>query len=577
MTFLKIDHAALLGAALFLSIHAAGATAAPAAEGYTLGLPLRPGGTGVERGHGVVSLPEARLVGDGGVVLGLEDAELVVRHPRTGLIPAEPSGALAFDDGQGPPHLVSWAFAMEAPGAGDLWVKIEGSVAGLQMLLWTLLRPDADQAGQSRFDFPEDEDGALRWIRVGEVAMDRPGEYRLHCRMPHEGCRLLAAAILPAGVEPADAAVAAGSLEVDEGEVFSKGVRLPDARAVTGMEVAGWNGQGEVRLALAFDDGDWHWVEHGKLPEALQAGAREPGETVRARAVLRRTDSGAPQISGLDLRVRGGLWPVLESPVAVVHLDRHGGLFRIRDRAGDRDLLWTAEPVFPFSLDLKQPGRTEWSRYRGDGPATVRLSEGRESLAPEALAEALAGVADEALETAEAGADGTPAGIALEGFEEMADGGWRFDYTVAGEVRLSVTHRLADGEYQLDTELHNADPTRDLIRFTFPRLKGIRLGSDGFDDDQLRMQTFGHLKRVPGLATVRDEKYPGSLALPWEAVDDPEGGLALISLDPSGRNLGFASRPSGFFSDTSPSSTKPASKARSPIDQRTASSPAAPS
>ena len=81
MNVLKIDHAALLGVALFLLIHAAGATAAPAAEDYSLGLPLRPGGSGVERGHGVVGLPQARLVGDGGLVLDLEDAELVARHP----------------------------------------------------------------------------------------------------------------------------------------------------------------------------------------------------------------------------------------------------------------------------------------------------------------------------------------------------------------------------------------------------------------------------------------------------------------------------------------------------------------
>jgi len=427
MIFSRAPRTALLGLGLF---HLLACWAPPAlgAEEHLVGLPLRLGGAGVERGAGEVGLPSERLVGDAGLVLGLDDAELVVRHPQMGLIPADASGALAFDDGEGVSYLASWAFAREEPGGGDLWVEVEGAVAGLEMLLWTLLRPDAERAGQSRFDFPEDEEGARRWVRVGEVAMDRAGEYRLLFRMSRDRCRFHGAALLPAGLDPADALEPPRILAVDEGEVVSAAVRLPDARAVTGVEAAGWNGQGEVRLELAFGAGDWHWAEGGRLPQSLQEKEREPGETVRARAraVLRRTDSGAPRISGIALRVEKGYWPVLESPEAVVHLDHSGGIFRIRDR--------------------------------------------------------------------------------IEG--------------------------------------------RDLVRFTFPRLAGIRLGANGFDDDQLRMQTFGHLRRAPGLAPVRDVKYPGSLALPWEAVDDAEGGLALISLDPSGRNLGFSSRPSGFFGDS---------------------------
>ncbi len=510
------------------------------AEIYPLGLPLRVGGSGVDRGVGAVTLSESRVTADAGLVLSLQDTESVVWHPLTGLIPSDPTGALAAGGDGGVPHMISWVFAITRPTQGDLWIKVSGAVTRREFLYWTLLLPESEQASQSGFELPQTEDASPRWLRVRSISMGRSGDYRFFVRMPREPVRIEGMAILPDGVEPEKAKVTRTTTVMDTGEVLTGTVQLPDARAIRGAEVTGWNGQGEVRLALVLGSGDWHWIEEGRLPEGVTVSA---GDTVRAKVILSRTGSGSPAISGIDLRVDGGYWPILESTDATVHLDQSGGIFRIRDRMNGRDLLWPTTPVFPFSLDLKEFGQAEWVRYSGSGREAVKMAGGRETATPEAHAEAMAGVAGERLENL------GDAGMQVGGYEATDDGGYRFRYTVDEAVEVHITHQLIGGEYRLGAKVVNESDYKDVIRFTFPRLEALRLGSNGFDDDQLRMHNFGHLRRAPGLGTVRDTKYPGPLNLPWEALDDDSGGLALISLDPLGRNLGFASRAPLFFGD----------------------------
>lgn len=511
------------------------------AEVYPLGLLLRIGGSGVERVNGLVELSQSRVKADDGIILTIDEAEEIVWYPKTGLIPSDPSGALAANGEGGTPHMVSWLFSNGRSMKGDWWIKVSGAVTRREFMYWTLLLPDSEKSSQSMFEFQQTDKGDSRWVRVGPVNLGKPGDYRLFIRIPRESVKVEGMAILPSDVSPEKAKVTLSSVAVDTGEVYTEKVNVPDARAIRGAEVTGWNGQGEVRLALAIGSEDWHWIQDGKLPDGVKISSND---AVRAKVVLRATDTGRPIISGVNLLVEGGYWPIMESPDAIVHLDQAGGIFRILDLKSGRNLLWPTVPVFPFAVDLKEFGKADWVRYSGGGKHVVRMEGGRETATAEAKAEAMPGVAGERLETLGGG------GIQVDGYESLDDGGYRFRYVVAGTVEVLITHRLEGEEYHLDAELINDGKDEDVIRFTFPRLERLRLGDSGYDDYQLRMQNYDHLKLAPGLSPLRDTKYPGALIHPWESLEDEKGGLAIISLDPLGRNLQFSSRSPLFFGDT---------------------------
>jgi hypothetical protein len=124
-----------------------------------------------------------------------------------------------------------------------------------------------------------------------------------------------------------------------------------------------------------------------------------------------------------------------------------------------------------------------------------------------------------------------------------------FSFGREGLGKVEVTYVITpadDGAWSWVVSVRALDGPADLVAVEFPILEHLRLGASGLDDRQFRLQSFGHLARQPGMHPMRDERYCGSVVMPWQELYDADGGLYVGAHDPRAVNLFFTSKASGI-------------------------------
>ncbi len=386
-----------------------------------------------------------------------------------------------------------------------------------------------------------------RWLKLGSRTL-APGEHRfLTHHYYKEDFHFDRIGVLPHGAEPPTDIGPDTTLANSEAAVIeTREVRPPEIAGFAGAEAKGDLNGGAVTFEASTDGGTtWLPAPGGDLSAVPVA------ESIRLRATLTTGPGGtSPEVTGVSLTVRPEpeAWLQARNDFVRVLLEaRTGRLFRLTDVERDRELLWPSAPMGLFEIDLKKRGELGWLRYTDEKTFWVERDEEEKRDRTEENARAEGFPPDRA--DAVAGAKAEPAELTDAGVTD--DAVW-VEFQVEEDVKLRLSVTLDDtGQSLWRAEITNDHPQLDVIRLRYPILPSVRLGGTGMDDYQLRCQTFGHGRARPGLNAVRDEKYPGGVALPWESIHDDEGGLGVIARDPEALNTGFESKAnvSDYFED----------------------------
>lgn len=292
-------------------------------------------------------------------------------------------------------------------------------------------------------------------------------------------------------------------------------------------------------LHLSLDRGKtWVKVAPDTLTRLPLKG--DGSDSITIRGELRRTDASmTPIVTHVSLRVRPKKdhWLVMRNDfLRIVCCGKTGGLFRITDVSNDREIIWPTRPEGPFTVDLKQQGKSRWTRFAAErsyqvaasyDPTTTKVTQ-RSQFIP--TPNTLTGKNQANKSFTFTDATYGPDNLTLH-------------YTVGEALRVAINIRLDQTAQSIWTiHLTNQEQHRDVIRAEFPILPALRLGSSAKDDHQVRCQTAGWHRFRPATRPLKNAKYPGALALPWESHFDSLGGLGIIVRDPDLTHCEFASR-----------------------------------
>ena len=521
-----------------------------AGESETFGVRLAEGGTGVLRVGEFVRIADSlpTELADGSVYLEAESADQVDDMAGGAECPAflkdaEASGGRYVDN----PGFISVPFRTVTAGERDIWAHVREGKDEENRTLWTvdggrIWCVSEEQEGKS---------GEWRWLKLGARNLAAGDHRLLNHHYYQQEFHFDRFAVLPEG-SPAPEGAGPGPViaDVDLGVFETSDVTPPAVDALDRVSVKGELNGGSAEYEVSLDGGQsWTPVPDGDLSAVAVAG--DGSDTVRFRVTLRRSPDGlSPEINGVDLTVKpnADAWLAARNDyVRVVFDAATGRLFRLTDLGRDRELLWPGAPTQLFEVDLKKPGSLGWLRYTDEKTFWVERDEAKRRDNTEEMARAEGLPADRA--DAVGGATATPA--TYQG-GSAADGTIELRYTVQDSVELTFRVALDDtGQTLWSAQVSNGHPDLDVIRLKFPMVFALRLGESGMDDHQLRCQTFGHHRERPGIGAVRDEKYPGGVALPWQSHYDDDGGLGITARDPEALNVGFESKdnPTGYFED----------------------------
>lgn len=209
-----------------------------------------------------------------------------------------------------------------------------------------------------------------------------------------------------------------------------------------------------------------------------------------------------------------------------------GGLFLIEDLRAGRAICTPGAPRPLVSVDLKHPGEAEWTRM---GPESVTRVVWKE------IRSGTWGQSAEAPEAAQV----RP--VRCEGGARSFAATFRFRRDGVGEAEVSYQIRPGDGgAWNWEVTARCLQGPADVVAVEFPILEHLCLGGSGLDDRQFRPQSFGDLAFQPGMHPLRDDRYCGSVVMPWQSLWDNEGGFYVGAHDPRAVNLLFISRSSGI-------------------------------
>ena len=516
---------------------------------------LAAGGTGVRRLPGSVMIADRLAVehADGSIWVEAENAERLLGAgdpPATALIADEDCGNGTYVRN---PRFLAVPFRIRSEGEREVWLRVRVGAQQHHLCFWGVdgsrrrltYEPSSPTDGGSEGD-------AVRhwqWVRAGECFLSA-GDHRFQVeRFPNAELELDRIALSPVAAPPPQGVGKMGRTEVPPlGQVWSREVTPPALAGLAAVRMVGEAHGGSLAYEVSLDAGaTWSQARDGNLSGVEVRG--DGTDRVTLRATLSRSPEGlSPELKALALTVHPAPdgWLAARNDFLRILVDRRTGrLFRITDVMRDRELIWPDEPASLFAADLKKRGSSQWLRYSHDATSRVTLTRDRrgqliddvvkaEGLDP-TLADEVAGTSVEPAVFVEG--EHTPRGLAL-------------DFSVQQDVRVQLRMLLDNTPQSLwSVEVRNEHPDLDLIRLQFPVLRHIRVGSDGFDDEELRMQSFGHRRRCPGLGPLRAATYPGSV-LPWESVSDERGGLGLTVRDPAFGHVRFASSREAAFGDT---------------------------
>ncbi|MCZ7644173.1 MAG: hypothetical protein M5U26_02650 [Planctomycetota bacterium] len=526
-----------------------------AGEPVAFGVRLAPGGFGVWRAGESVRLAEALPVQDaqGGVWFEAEAPEQI-----DGGWPAGSEKIRAEADCSGGKYLelplhASLPFRIEKAGTFVVYARLREGTDGDNRMYW------GTEGGRRWLFSPKVEvkdgkggkQGVWVWKKLHDDPLQlAPGDYRVNLqhfwKAEYDFDRF---AVLPAEAKPPEELGPEGkTVRCDEGWILTEPLAAPDfmSLAVDPQEPRA----GTYAFEASGDAGKSWIAADGPGGRAFSSTALPASEPVRFRIRFTRQPGGEGGVcAGVRClaQPRGEAWLVLQNDFVRLILDaRTGRLFRLTDVKLDRELLWPGRPISLFSVDLKKRGEPAWLRYDDARTFEVKLEGEKQTEVVKAreIAEGLGASTADATE----GAKAQPARfVGAKAGDDKVD----LEYLVEEDVRLRFRLKLDEtGQMLWGAEVRNGHRELDAIRLEFPRFEALRMGGDGLDDMHLRLQTFGHARRAPGLSMLRNGKYPGGVALPWEDHYDARGGLGLIARDPLSTNLGFESNEEGHFGST---------------------------
>ena len=516
---------------------------------------LAEGGAGVRRLPGSVVVADSLAVehADGSIWVEGEGAEQLLGAGS----PAGEAVVVDPDCGNGKyvrnPLLVVVPFRARSEAKRDVWLRVRIPAQQHHLCFWGV------DGSRRRFTYEplspadgEDGDAAVRrwrWVKAGECLLEAGDHRFLAQRFPNAEFELDRIAFLPAGAKAPQGAGEAQKAESPRaGHVRSRELTPPPLAGLVSVGMAGETNGGAVAYEISLDAGKtWLPAPGGDLSGVAVRGGG--ADRVTLRATLTRSAKGhSPELGALALTVAPASdgWLAVRNDFLRILVDRRTGrLFRITDLRGDRELIWPDEPTSLFAVDLKKRGSARWLRYSDHATSRVTLTRDRRGRLVDDVVKAEG--LDPALADEVAGASAEPA-VFAEGKHTAR--GLALDFTVQRDVRLRLRMLLDDSPQSIwSAEVRNAHADLDVIRLQFPLLRRIRIGSNGLDDEELRMQAFGHRRRCPGLGPLRAATYPGA-ALPWESISDDRGGLGLTVRDPAFGHVRFSSSSESAFGDT---------------------------
>lgn len=519
------------------------------------GLRLSEVGSGVRIADGTVRVADALAVeqDDGSLFVEAENAEQLCPDEGGG-----DSGIAQHPDCAGGrfvsnPAFLRVPFRLSTAGERDVWLRAEAGAKQERLCFWGIdgsralcTAPSVAVAEEGQ---PAVDERTWRWVRAGSAELAAgPHRFALQ-RFYRADCRIDRIALLPVGsAVPEGIGPAERTAQLLTGWIETGDVTPPAVQALEELTADAALHGGSMAISVSTDSGEsWRDAPDGNLAgcELRQDGT----DTVRFRVALTRSTSGlSPVLHGVRLRAKPAraAWLGIRNDFVRILLDgRTGRLFRLTDVARDREVLWPDASVPLFAVDLKQRGTAKWVRYSDDRTQWVQLGKDRRGRDIDEL------IAAEGLEPTQsdemAGASLQPAQFT----GAVADAAsLTLSFTVEQRVRLRFSFRLdTTGQSVWTAAVVNGHPALDVIRLRFPCLPTVRLGTNGLDDVQFRMQQFGHRRLRPGLGPLREATYPG-MALPFESVHDDEGGLGTVVRDRLGTHVRFSARSDSAWGDT---------------------------
>ena len=513
----------------------------------TFGLALETGGHGIEQASGVIQLAQALPVAgpNGELYMEAERAEHVESLPGSSTSSLKRDNTASDGAFLDQPLIMAISFRIQTAGPYIPWVRCREGHDQDNRIIWIL---NARRSSYVSTQLAGKSTRAWHWQRLdrNELRLTK-GDHRLRLYYAHKGAfQFDRIAFLPPDVNPQGPGPQQVSIQCDEGYLKTRAIMPPSILGIEKVNVRGELNGGSVAYDVSLDHGKtWLSLLTNPLSELRLTG--DGSDAITFRATLKRSPDGfSPRLSGVDLTVqpKPSAWLAVRNDHLRVLVDgEQGRLFRVTDVKRQRELIWTAAPFSMFEIDLKERGKATWVRYSDDKTSLVTLKGVR---APREVEEA------EGLDRAGADQIARAAGhlAVFEGGSEM-DGRIAMNFTVEQDVALTLGITLDNtGQSLWTVQIENRHPNHDVIRATFPRFETFRLGADGLDDHQTRCQTFGWHRRIPSRSCLRNVKYPGELALPWESNYDQRGGFGIIVRDQEATNVGFESTPSGGGGDT---------------------------
>lgn len=395
-------------------------------------------------------------------------------------------------------------FSVPAAGSYRVWYRIRFDQLG-QWSVFHFASMDGMCQNREAIELPKGYKPADGWVFApGPKYYLTAGQHTFNLHGRFDYAHLDQVAVLPETAKPAEFGLTGNG-------PFADSATAPQEFAVMRMEavhpsaVKAWkavgfdaelNG-GELLVKVSADGAAWR-----PLAELAALQVRGDGsDTLHVRIALRRAaGQPSPVLRRAWVEYDAGGVPelTLKNNALDLRFSPEGHLMGVRDVKNDRWLLPQEAHQPLFELKARVPGEASLRPYQ---QADAKLIDRRY--------------------------ERTAAGQKLAFTYGLLDN--------ALQVTCAIT--LNDGATLADWDMGIVnDSPLEVREFTYPRLRGLRLGATELDDMAVWNATIGEIFPNPGaggIDWVANARYPGDAGMPWAYYYDPAGGLYLCSRDPS--------------------------------------------